>query len=97
MDILKIMENNLTQDDIRQLKDIYEPTQVAVPDENPFNGLCVMRDGAIRFYGLYRTNFEWPDHLVDAPLSYIESKDCGLSWKRHIVSGDVLGKSSKPP
>lgn len=97
MDILEVMQSNLTQDDIRQLKDIYAPTQVAVPDACPFNGLCVTRDGTIRFYGLYRTTFDVPDHVAVAPTCYIESKDCGLSWKRHILSEDLLGKSTYVP
>lgn len=97
MDILKVMENNLTQDDIRQLKDIYEPTQVAVPDENAFNGLCVTRDGAIRFYGDYNRTFAEPDNVSSFPACYIESKDCGLSWKRHIYSENVLGQSVYVP
>lgn len=97
MDILQKMQSNLTQDDIRQLQDIYAPTQVAVPDACPFNGLCVTRDGAIRFYGLYRTTFDVPDHVAVAPTCYIESKDCGLSWKRHILSEDLLGKSAYVP
>ncbi len=97
MDVLKQMQSNLTQDDIRQLKDIYEPTQVAVPDDNPFYGLCVTRDGAIRFYGDYNRTFAEPDNVSSFPPCYIESKDCGLSWKRHIYPENALGKSVYVP
>ncbi len=97
MDILQRMQSNLTQDDIRQLKDIYAPTQVAVPDQSPFNGLCVTREGAIRFYGDYKRTFAEPDNVSSFPACYIESKDCGLSWKRHIYPENTLGQSTYVP
>ena len=97
MDILQQMQQHLGEDDIRQLKDIYEPTQVAVPDADATNGLCVTREGAIRFYGDYRRTFPEPEGTSSFPECYIESKDCGLSWKRHIIRQDVLGKSTYIP
>lgn len=97
MDILSQMRNGLSDDEIRQLKDIYEPKQVAVPDADATNGLCITRDGAIRFYGDYKRTVPELDGIFSFPECYIESRDCGLSWKRYIIQEDVLGKSTYIP
>ena len=90
----KIYER-LTEDDKKQLSDIYEPKVVTVPDENAWRGLTVMRDGRIRFYGLYDRK-----HFFDKGeyVCYKESCDGGLSWKKHIVyDKNTLGSSVYVP
>ena len=85
----------LTDDDKKQLSDIYEPRVVTEPDANAWSGLCVMRDGRIRFYGLYdkKTIFDNGEYSC-----YKESCDGGLSWKKHIIYDNrVLGSSVYVP
>lgn len=92
---LKAITARLTKNDERQLRDIYKPTVVAVPDADPVRGLCVTRDGRIRFYGEYNRK-----HLFDNEYErcYIESADGGLSWKKYIVENEnTLGASSYVP
>ena len=90
----KIAER-LTDDDKKQLSDIYEPTVVTVPDENAWNRITVMRDGRIRIYGDYRqvSIFDHGEYRC-----YKESPDGGLSWKKHTVyNKNVLGNSVYVP
>lgn len=81
-DYLSVIENRLSADDKKQLADIYEPTVVAVPDADAFHGLTVTKDGAIRFYGMYRRASVFDTRPEKC---YLESLDGGLSWKRHII------------
>ena len=92
--ILDAMTARLNAEDSQLLCDIYEPTAVAVPDANAWGGLCVMKDGRLRFYGGYRCKdvFGKPD----TPC-YLESTDCGLSWKRHLTDYEKLGASTYVP
>ena len=53
-DLLKVMEQGLTESDTRLLKSIYEPTVVGIPAEDARRSLVVMPDGELRCYG--RTN-----------------------------------------
>ena len=85
----------LTDNDRRQLSDIYEPTEVAIPDQDPVRCLCVTDDGRIRFWGKYRKQSVFDE---DCARCYIESCDGGLSWKRYVVEDkNVLGASWKIP
>ncbi len=86
---------NLSDCDKKMLSDIYAPTAVAVPDADPYYSLCITRDGAIRAYGQYMKK-----HVFDTECDwcYIESRDCGLSWKRYIVTDkNALGASTYVP
>lgn len=90
MFIDKIAER-LTEDDKKQLSDIYEPTVVAIPDENAWGRLTVLRDGRIRFYGDYK-QISIFDH--GEFRCYKESCDGGLSWKKHtLYNHNTLGHS----
>ena len=85
----------LTDGDRRQLGDIYEPTEVAIPDADAYRSLCVTDDGRIRFWGEYRKKSVYDN---DCPRCYIESCDGGLSWKRYVVDDEnVLGASWRIP
>ncbi len=92
---LKAIASRLTDDDRRQYADIFAPTEVAIPDADAYNKLCVTGDGRIRFWGEYKKKSVY-DH--DCARCYIESSDGGLSWKRHVVDDpNVLGASWKIP
>ncbi len=92
---IKRIEERLTDNDKRQLSDIYAPQIVATPDRDPWGRLTVMPDGRIRFYGEYKKKSVF-DH--DCDECYIESCDGGLSWKRHIITNkNVLGASAYMP
>lgn len=90
MDHLKLIRSRMTDEDVRLLSDIYEPTVVAAPDQDAWNGLTLMPDGRIRYYGHYRKKSVF-DNSCDR--CYIESADGGLSWKRHIDDKSRLGPS----
>lgn len=94
MDHIKQIRERMTDEDVRMLSDIYEPTVVAVPDEDPWHGLTVMRDGRIRFYGNYQKKSVFD---TDCDRCYIESLDGGLSWKRHLDDKQRLGPSVYVP
>ncbi len=90
----KIYER-LSDDDKKQLSDIFEPVVVAVPDENAWGNLTVLRDGRIRFYGDYKriSIFDKGEYRC-----YKESLDGGLSWKKHTVyNHNTLGHSVYVP
>ncbi len=92
---IKKIEEKLTDNDKRQLNDIYKPTVVAVPDEDAWHGLCVTRDGNIRFYGNYNKK-----NVFDTACEkcYIESADGGLSWKKYIITDkNTLGSGTYVP
>ena len=92
--ISKVLER-MSEDDKRQLADIYEPTVVTEPDADAWKHLTVMRDGRLRFYGIYRKKSIFDHGDV---LCYKESCDGGLTWKRHIIEDkNVLGESTYIP
>lgn len=78
---IKAIENLMTEEDKTFLKNIYEPTQVAVPYSDAINHLTVTRDGAIRCYGKFLSS----DNALPGKgeTVYQESTDGGLSWKLH--------------
>lgn len=87
--------SRLTDNDRRQLGDIYEPTEVATPDADAYRFLSVTDDGRIQFWGHYRKQSVFDN---DCARCYIESTDSGLSWKRYVVDDkNVLGASWKIP
>ncbi|MCQ2413220.1 MAG: glycoside hydrolase [Clostridia bacterium] len=96
MDFCEQMQHRLTDEDLRLLGDIYEPTEVLSPDGDPgFGSLTLLPDGRIRVYGHYGKRDVFDDSYH---RSYHESTDGGLSWKRHIVSDpDLLGSSAYLP
>lgn len=84
---LNKMKKQLTSEDKKLLKGIYEPQVVTVPPSDACRNMCVTPDGEIRIYGAI--NKKEPED-VGTPV-YISSKDCGLSWKTHIMEDGVLG------
>ena len=95
--ILERMKKRLTKDEKKLLGDVYAPRDVVVPPADAWGGLCVLRDGRIRFYGTYAKNCCGSDDS-SAPDCYLESGDCGLSWKKRFVRHEgVLGASVYVP
>ncbi|WP_135555912.1 sialidase family protein [Paenibacillus cymbidii] len=91
---LKQMEQLLSSQDIRMLKQIYEPKVVAIPPGDARRSLCVMPDGEIRYYGEVEKKYAADDGVV----VYAASRDCGLSWKLYYAEhNDVLGASVRSP
>ncbi len=89
------IKTRMSREDVRFYSDIWEPVEVAVPDADAWNNLCVMPDGEIRMYGVYRQESVFQRN---PRRCYIASKDGGLSWKRHMVEGKyTLGKSTYVP
>ncbi len=88
------IESLLSDGDKKILSDIYAPTVVAVPDDEPYRSLCITREGYIRFYGAYMKK-----HVLDKDhdVCYMESRDAGLSWKRYIYDKKALGASTYVP
>lgn len=86
-DLIQTMEQNLTEDDKHFLKSIYAPQVVATPPSDACMSMGVMPDGEIRIYGAI--NKTEPED-IGTPV-YISSKDCGLSWKTHLMPSGVLG------
>lgn len=91
---LSKMEEGLGDEDRRFLHDIHAPVATGTPDFEPWWSLCVTREGYIRFYGYYQRR-----HMYDAecPVCYQESRDCGLSWKRHFAPDGALCASTYCP
>ncbi len=80
---IKKIEERLTEQDKRQLSDIYAPEVVAVPNEYAWHYFCVLPDGKIRFYnGGYRKKNVYD---ISCDKCYLESADGGLSWKKYII------------
>lgn len=89
--LIGAMRARLSTDDRLLLEAIHEPTVVAVPPEDAFRDLCVLADGRIRHYG-----FEVVGGVHQRV--FIESGDCGLSWKRHLVHApDEMGACTRSP
>lgn len=84
----------LSAEDSAFLREIYAPTEVAVPPEDAFCSLCVTADGELRSYGR-RPQSASPDGPAEAV--YLASRDCGLSWKLHRADPDAMGASVKSP
>lgn len=73
----------MSEDDIAQLKRIYEPTVVASPPGDACRNLCVAPDGEIRIYGSKETSYtDFCDPGIEV---YAASRDGGLSWKTHTI------------
>ncbi len=90
---IEIMKNNLTQEEIEFLKNIYAPTVMTKGYSNAFRSLTIMPDGEIRCYG--NINKSGPDD--EGTRIYISSKDCGLSWKMHKQKENSLGAAARSP
>lgn len=90
---LKEMKNNLTTEDEALLKSIYEPQVITIPPSDACRNMCVTTDGEIRIYGA--ANKVEPEDV--GTTVYISSKDCGLSWKTHIMEHGVLGCAGYNP
>ncbi len=91
---MESMLRNLSENDRELLQMIYEPKVVAVPPWDASRNLCVGPDGEIRLYGSFHRKHE----LDPGIIVYLSSKDCGLSWKTHLVKGEgVLGSAGYNP
>ncbi len=77
------MKKALDSETCERLKSIWRPTPVAVPPGNPCRNLVAMPDGEIRIYGTEGANE--PDDI--GRMTYISSRDAGLTWHRGRVSG----------
>ncbi len=84
---ISAMEKNLNAEDKTILKSIFEPQVVTVPPSDACRNMCVTPDGEIRIYGA--VNKKEPED-IGTPV-YISSRDCGLSWKTHLMPAGVLG------
>lgn len=87
------MKKMLSAEDETFLKSIYEPTVVSVPPCDACRNMCVLPDGEIRIYGM--TNKKEPDDK--GILVYSSSRDCGLSWKTHLMTEGALGSAVRNP
>lgn len=94
--MIEIMKKRLSEMDTQLLKEIYAPTVVAIPPHDTCKHMCVTPDGCIRYYGRERLDSESFDD-VSFRRVYIESKDCGLSWKKHLMSADEMGEATYEP
>lgn len=90
---LKLMEQNLSEQDKQRLKSIYAPQVVTIPPSDASRNMCVTPDGEIRIYG--SENKKQPSDL--GTLVYIASNDCGLSWKTHYMPENALGAAGYNP
>ncbi len=87
--LLKAMEANLSESDVRMLKSIYEPRVVGVPGEDSRRSITVMPDGEIRVYG--RANIKAVFRENEGDMVYLSSRDCGLSWKPVYAPKGAMG------
>lgn len=91
---LQAMLDHLSEDDSAMLKAIYAPRVVAVQPTDASRNLCVAPDGEIRLYGCI--DKKEPDD-PGTPV-YMSSRDCGLSWKTHLIHSDkYLGAAGYNP
>ncbi len=91
-DYIKVLQNSLSDEDKKLLKRIYEPTVVCYPPHYAGYFLCVTDDGEIRYYSVIDKN-EYADNKQRV---YFASRDCGLSWKMHLVENDsIMGHAYK--
>ncbi len=89
MNLIKAIESRMSENDKKQLGNIFAPHEVAVPIEDASQWLTVTRSGEIRSYGFVNR------HTPNDPgeRAYIASCDGGLSWKLHT---DIGGKAIGP-
>ena len=91
---MQSMLDRLSESDTALLKAIYAPQVVAVQPTDASRNLCVTPDGEIRIYGTI--NKKEPTDAGTAV--YIASRDCGLSWKTHLIHSDKsLGAAGYNP
>lgn len=81
---LEKMEQMLSADDKKMLKNIYEPKEVVVPPRDTYVFSGVAPDGELRLYGTIGRGKHQQDALGDG---YLYSRDCGLSWHPHLGTG----------
>ena len=92
---IEAIKNRMSDEDVRFYRDIFAPVEVATPDSDAWDHLCVMPDGEIRVYGVYNKKSVFD---TMAQRCYLSSLDGGLSWKRHLVTNRfTLGKSTYIP
>ncbi len=92
---IEAIKNRMSPEDVKFYADIWAPVEVAVPDEDAKDMLCVLPGGEIRAYGVYKKQSVFQ---YNARRSYLSSLDGGLSWKRRLVEGRFdLGASAYIP
>ncbi len=89
-DYIENIKKRMTSEDERFYSGIFAPAEVAVPDEDSKDNLCVMPDGEIRCYGVYEKKSVFD---TDAQRVYLSSNDGGLSWKRRFCPEKAIGRS----
>jgi len=83
------IQNRMSPEALDQLSRIFAPREVAVPVQDPMEGLCVTPDGEIRFYG----EGKFANRQADGKRVYLSSGDGGLNWSFHEVDSDLrLGR-----
>ncbi len=88
--IIKAMEERLTESDKKLLRSIYAPTVLETPLSDSRADVCILPTGEIRSYGslVGDRRFDGTD-LTD--FAYLSSFDCGLSWKPVICDSRCMG------
>ena len=87
MNHITLIEKRMSEEDKKQLKEIFAPRAVAVQPEDSRKGLCVMPDGEIRHYGSRDKKNTFDEGLP----CYISSADGGLTWKYHEAAEECMG------
>lgn len=74
--LLQRMQETLSPEAEKMLRNIYEPTVVLTPPRDSRRSISIMPDGHLRAYG---SMLECGNRI---PV-YYESSNCGLSWEKH--------------
>ena len=81
MNHITLIEKRMSEEDKKQLKEIFAPRAVAVQPEDSRKGLCVMPDGEIRHYGSRdkKNTFDegLPCYISSADGAYVEISRSG--------------------
>ena len=90
---VKEMEKNLSKEEAFFLKKIYEPQVVCVPPSDACRNMCVTKEGEIRIYG----DIDKPYFDGIGIQVYIASRDCGITWKMHLMPKGAIGAAGLNP
>ena len=71
MNHITLIEKRMSEEDKKQLKEIFAPRAVAVQPEDSRKGLCVMHDGEIRHYGTKRRKIVWEAAHILKAMAYM--------------------------
>lgn len=94
-DYIDQIQKRITADSNRFLSDIFAPTEVYSGGlEAAWCELCVTPEGYIRFYSSYNPMSVYDE---DCDRFYVESRDGGISWEKHIKPKNAVGQSTYVP